>query len=77
MLRAAFLCGALALVVALHSQSGFSLGNLLVVEHNAARASDDDNYEVTCEKIAKSMSSASQVFYPSKCRCNSTVVYPN
>jgi hypothetical protein len=39
MLRAAFLCGALALIVALHSQSGFGLDNLVVVEHNAARAS--------------------------------------
>ena len=37
MLRAAFLCGALTLVVALGSQSGFGLNNL--VEHAAARAS--------------------------------------
>jgi hypothetical protein len=35
--RAGFLCGALALIVALHSQSGFGLDNLLV-EHTRSRA---------------------------------------
>ena len=72
MLRTAFLCGALALIVALRSQSGFRLGDLVALVQPSS-LSADNSYKVTCQNLAKSISSASQVFYPRKCRCNSAL----
>ena len=73
MLGATFLCGALALVWALHSQSGFSLGDLIA----HAQSSSPRNYMATCEKIAGSISPASQVYYrdlgESRCDIGMTV----
>jgi hypothetical protein len=59
MLGAALLCGALALVGALHSQSGLGLG---LITH--AQPPSTDKCKAACEKIAESITSASQVFYP-------------
>lgn len=64
MLGVAFLCSALALTVALHSQSGFRLGDLVALVQSSSSSSSTDNYKVTCQNIAKSISSSSQVFYP-------------
>jgi hypothetical protein len=63
MLGARFLWGALALgplVGALHSQSESDQRNLLTY----TQPSSADECAATCKNIAKSMSSASKVFYP-------------
>lgn len=59
-LGTAFLCSALVLAHALQGYFGFGLGNLAVYTPSPSPA----NCEVTCEKIAKAISSKSQVFYP-------------
>ncbi|KAN0114373.1 hypothetical protein V8E52_006869 [Russula decolorans] len=59
-LGAAFLCSVLVLAHALQDRSTFGLGNLAVYTPSPSPA----NCEVTCEKIAKVISSKSQVFYP-------------
>jgi hypothetical protein len=59
-LRAALLCYALVLSHALQDHSGFCLGDFAIYT--------PANCEVTCEKIAKAISSKSQVFYPGEFR---------
>ncbi|KAI9456081.1 FAD-binding domain-containing protein [Russula earlei] len=62
MLGAAFLACILVLTRAtLQGPSGFDLGNRAVQPRSP---SSQDGYGATCEKIARSISSASQVFYP-------------
>jgi hypothetical protein len=62
MLGAALLWCALALVLAeaLQDQPGFSQENFAAYTLPPSPA----HYKATCEKIAESISSASQVFYP-------------
>lgn len=60
MLGALFLWGALALVGALQSQTELDQRNLFT----HTQPSSADECAATCENIAKSISSASQVFYP-------------
>ncbi len=62
MLGAAFLWCTFSLADALQDQSGFGLRNI------DAYAQPSPNYKVTCEKIARSISSKSQVFYPGERR---------
>jgi hypothetical protein len=66
MLGTAFLCIALVLAEALQDHSRFSLGNF--VAYAQSQSSSPTDYKVTCEKIAQSVSSASQVFYPGELR---------
>jgi hypothetical protein len=63
-LGAAFFCSALVLAHALQDCSRFGLGNFAVYTPSPSPA----NCEVTCEKIAKVISSKSQVFYPGELR---------
>jgi hypothetical protein len=62
MLGATFLWYSLALIVALQEQSRFSHGNFDVYAQSPSPA--DGKSKTTCEKIAQSISSKSQVFYP-------------
>ena len=64
MLGAALLCCALLLSEALQDHSRFSLGNFVAY----AQSSSPTDYKATCKKIAESISSASQVFYPGELR---------
>jgi hypothetical protein len=59
MLGAALLCCALVLAEALQDHSRFSLGAY-------AQSSSATDYKVTCQNIAKRISPASEVFYPSE-----------
>jgi hypothetical protein len=63
MLGAAFLGCALVLAEALQDHSRFGLGNFA-----AYAQSSSPDYKVTCKKIAQSISSKSQVFYPGESR---------
>jgi hypothetical protein len=63
-LRAALLGCALVLVGALQDQSRFGSGNFAVY----AQPPSLTDYKVTCKKIAESISSKSQVFYPGEPR---------
>ena len=62
MLKAAFLLCGLVLVEALKDHSGFNQG------YFAAYPQSPGDCKITCEKIARSISSASQVFYPGEFR---------
>jgi hypothetical protein len=64
MMGAAFLWYSLALIVALQEQSRFSEGNFGAYAQSPSPA--DSKLKITCEKIAQSISSKSQVFYPRK-----------
>src|SRR6266576_5974765 len=65
-LGTAYLCSVLVLRLAhaLQDHSRFGLGNFAVYTPSPSPA----NCEVTCEKIAKAISSKSQVFYPGELR---------
>ncbi len=69
-LGAAFLCSALVLARALQDQvqghSRFGLGDFALSTPSPTLANGEP--EVTCEKIAKAISSKSQVFYPGEHR---------
>ena len=58
---ATFMVWALILAGALQGRSGYGLGNLGVYAQSSSGS--PHNFMVTCEKIAASISSASQVFY--------------
>jgi hypothetical protein len=58
----AFLCSALVLAHALQDHFGFGLGDLDFAVYTPSPS--PANFEVTCENIAKAISSKSQVFYP-------------
>jgi hypothetical protein len=64
MLGAALVCSALVLAHALQDHSRSCLGDFAVYTPSPSPA----NCEVTCEKIAKAISSKSQVFYPGELR---------
>jgi hypothetical protein len=63
-LGAVFLCSTLVLTHALQDRSGFGLADFTVYTPSSSPA----NFEVTCERIAKAISSKSQVFYPGELR---------
>jgi hypothetical protein len=60
MLRASLLLCALGVAKALQDHSGFSQENFAAYTLSPSLV----HYKTTCEKIAQSISSASQVFYP-------------
>jgi hypothetical protein len=64
MLGAAFLWYSLVLIVAMQDQSRSSQGNFGAYAQSPSPA--DYTLKNTCEKIAQSVSSKSQVFYPGK-----------
>ena len=61
--RLAFLKRVLLLACVLQGKSGFVSGDLGAGSAYAQSSSSENGYNVTCEKIATSLSSASQVFY--------------
>ena len=61
MLRLAFLWHSLSLVAALQEQSRFGQGNFGAYTQSPSPV--DGKLKITCEKIARSISSKSQVFY--------------
>jgi hypothetical protein len=64
MLGEVFLWCALVLAAALQDRSRFGLGNFVVYAQSTSPA----DIKVSCEKIAQSISSASQVFYSGELR---------
>ena len=64
MLGVALLCCALVLAEALQDHSRFSLGNFVAY----AQTPSPTDYKGTCDAIARSISSRSQVFYPGELR---------
>ena len=70
MLGAALLLCALGVAQALqgHPGLGFSQQNFAAYTPSSQASSSLAHYKVTCEKIAQSISSASQVFYPGELR---------
>jgi hypothetical protein len=62
MLGVALLCCALVLAEALQDHSRFSLRNFVAY----AQPPSATDYKDTCDAIARSISSRSQVFYPSE-----------
>jgi hypothetical protein len=64
MLGEVFLGCALVLAAALQDRSGFGLGNFVAYAQSTSPA----DFKVSCEKIARSISSASEVFYPGELR---------
>ena len=67
MLRAAFLLCGLVLVEALQDHSGFRQG-YFAAKPAYSQSPSPAEWKVTCEKIERSISSASQVFYPGEFR---------
>jgi hypothetical protein len=63
MLGVALLWCVLGLAKALQDHSGFSQENFAAYTLSLSLA-NTTHFEATCEKIARSISSASQVFYP-------------
>ena len=64
MLGATLLLCALGIAKALQDPPGFSQQNFAAYTPSSSLA----HYKVTCEEIAQSISSASQVFYPGELR---------
>jgi len=64
MLGSTFLWHSLALIVALQEQSRFGLGSFDAYAQSPSPT--DGKLKTTCEKIARSISSKSEVFYPGK-----------
>ena len=65
MLGKAFLWSALVLAAALQNRSRFGLGNFAAYAQSTSTQAD---FKASCEKIARSISSASQVFYSGELR---------
>ena len=70
----AFLWYSLALIAALQEQSRFFQGNIGAYAQSPSPA--DGKLKITCEKIARSISSKSQVFYPGELSSVSGVCNP-
>jgi hypothetical protein len=71
MLGVALLCCALVLAEALQDHSRFSLGSLVAY----AQSPSPTDYKGTCDAIARSISSRSQVFYPGRFESSASSVH--